>query len=174
MSASQQEQEQEQERRHQRRLADDHRARRIDIRVQQHPLYHAWVASGGLAKFAAEHNLQPNFVDTLGDQGGMFILKFYARLRAIPGLQDEIVYKGGPDGNGPSSDAFVQAAMAMAEGWDVDKDDDNDNNDDDNDADDSDNNDDDNDDNDDNDDIDDRKSVEKRSEEHNKAEIEAG
>ncbi|RMZ73143.1 hypothetical protein GMOD_00009663 [Pyrenophora seminiperda CCB06] len=116
-SVSQQEREQDQQQQHQRELAEEIRNQRIDIRVQRHPAYHAWVASGGLAKFAAENNLPNNFVETLGSHGGMMIMKFYARLRTVAGLSEEIAHRcWGGKGEAMSNEA-AEAAMADAEGW---------------------------------------------------------
>lgn len=114
---SQQEREQDQQQQHYRELAEKIRNEHIVIRVQRHPAYHAWVASGGLAEFAAENNLPSNFVETLGNHGGMMILKFYGRLRTVAGLSEEIAHRGWREEGEAMSNEAAEAAMADAEGW---------------------------------------------------------
>ena len=51
----------------------------------------------------------------------MVILQYYARLSTVPGLREEMVYKSGlGQGKPVRDDAADQAAMAYAEGWDID------------------------------------------------------
>jgi hypothetical protein len=108
-----------------REMAEAERYERIDSRIRRHPEFDVWVASGGLQEFAAEHNLQPNFVDSLENLDGKLILAYFARLRTVPGLREEMVHTRGRPTR-PMIDKFVQAAMAEAEGWDIDDDDDDD------------------------------------------------
>ncbi|RMZ69740.1 hypothetical protein GMOD_00010323 [Pyrenophora seminiperda CCB06] len=84
------------------------------------------VESGGLAEFAAEHNKQPTFIDSIGAHGIEFIMEYYARLRSVPGLEDEICYKSGWGGRQTVSDEVADAMMAEVEGWYIDDDDDED------------------------------------------------
>ena len=47
----------------------------------------------------------------------MMILKFYERLRTVPGLSEEIVHKNWGGEGGVMSNEVAEAAMADAEGW---------------------------------------------------------
>jgi hypothetical protein len=64
----------------------------IVVQVQGLQPYKDWVKNGGLERFAAAHNVKPDFVNHFAeypDKPGL-VFKFYDELATIPGLEDVV------------------------------------------------------------------------------------
>jgi hypothetical protein len=92
------------------------------VRVRRLPEFQSWVKSGGLAEFAKQHGVQPDFIDRTCDVEPTVMIAYYEKLRSIPALSWEMDYeRRRKPGSKLLSAAAVEAWMTLMEGWDIDE-----------------------------------------------------
>ena len=84
-------------------------------RVRELQAYKDWVEAGGLERFAAEHNVKPDFADRLCDVKPDVAIAFYLKLATIPGLETTMA----PPSNGVYAPASygLQIIQDTENGW---------------------------------------------------------
>ncbi|KAI4667750.1 uncharacterized protein J4E88_010151 [Alternaria novae-zelandiae] len=84
-------------------------------RVRELQAYKDWVEAGGLDRFAAEHNVKPDFANRLCDVKPDVAIAFYLKLATIPGLETTMAP--------PSNEVYAPASYGlqiiqdMENGW---------------------------------------------------------
>jgi hypothetical protein len=95
----------------------------VTSRVKKLPEYQDWVAKGGLEKFAAAHNIEPDFMARASEVDIHIVFAFYANFQSIPGLENIMAPERAPPRSIAELDTMPQKRLGtstfdvMSEYW---------------------------------------------------------